>query len=146
MLAKSRTEVSTEKLVEILKEWQRLEDESIKHAEQTLNKTSNKILIMTMEMIRNDSKKHKAMQQMLIDSLTKEALTLAPEELAGLSDALDKHIDAEAKTIELANQALSKSELFLTRYILSYLIADENKHHALLSKLDELKKATVFVT
>lgn len=146
MQAKSGAEESTGKLVEILKEWQRLEDESIRHAEQAINKTSNKILIMTMEMIRHDSKKHKAMQQMLIDSLTKEALTLTPEELADLSEGLDKHIDAEAKTIELANRALSKSELFLTRYILSYLIADENKHHALLSKLDELKKATVFVT
>jgi rubrerythrin len=38
------------------------------------------------------------------------------------------------------------SELFATRYVLSYLIADEQKHHNLLSKLNELKRATVFVT
>jgi hypothetical protein len=86
------------------------------------------------------------MQQTLIDSLTKKPLLLTPDDLASLSDGLNKHLAAEAKTLELADQALQNSELFVTRYILSYLIADEQKHHALLAKLNELKRATVFVT
>ncbi len=137
---------SSEKLVKLLRDWQKVEQESIEHAEEAIGKTTNKILRMTMEMIKSDSEKHKLMQQMLIDSLTKEALTLTPEELGKISDGLDRHLAAEARTLELANEALKSSDLFVTRYILSYLIADENKHHALLSKLDELKKATVFVT
>jgi len=108
--------------------------------------TKNKLVKMTMEMIKNDSQKHRAMQQLLIDSLTKESLILAPEDLGALSENLNKHLAAEAKTLELADKALQNSELFVTRYILSYLIADEQKHHALLTKLNELKRATVFVT
>ncbi len=145
MQKKKREEVSN-KLLKVLKEWQGLEDETIAHAEATLKKSKNKLVKMTMEMIRNDSKKHKVMQQTLIDSMTKQSLTLTPEDLASLSDGLNKHLAAEAKTLELADEALHNSELFVTRYILSYLIADEQKHHALLSKLNELKRATVFVT
>jgi len=134
------------KLVKLLKEWQLLEDETIAHAESSIKKTKNKLVKMTMEMIKHDSQKHRAMQQMLIDSLTKEPFILSPDDLASLSEGLNKHLAAEAKSLELADEALQNSELFVTRYILSYLIADEQKHHSLLSKLNELKRATVFVT
>ena len=130
----------------MLKEWQKLEDETIKHADASMKKSKNKLVKMTMEMIKNDSQKHRIMQQLLIDSLTKEPFLLTPDDLASISDGLNKHLAAEAKTLELADKALQNSELFITRYILSYLIADEHKHHALLSKLNELKRATVFVT
>jgi hypothetical protein len=130
----------------VLKEWQKLEDETIKHADASMKKSKNKLVKMTMEMIKNDSQKHRIMQQLLIDSLTKEPFVLTRDDLASISDGLNKHLAAEAKTLELADKALQNSELFITRYILSYLIADEHKHHALLSKLNELKRATVFVT
>ena len=130
----------------MLKEWQKLEDETIKHADASMKKSKNKLVKMTMEMIKNDSQKHRIMQQLLIDSLTKEPFVLTRDDLASISDGLNKHLAAEAKTLELADKALQNSELFITRYILSYLIADEHKHHALLSKLNELKRATVFVT
>ncbi len=143
---KKRPADTTKNLIKVLKDWQKLEDDSIRHAETTIKKTKNKLVKMTMEMIRNDSQKHHAMQQLLIDSLTKQSLVLAPEDLGDISDGLNKHLAAEAKTLELADKALQNSELFVTQYILSYLIADEQKHHALLAKLNELKRATVFVT
>jgi len=145
-MKKKRPADMSKSLIKVLKDWQKLEDESISHAEATIKKTKNKLVKMTMEMIKNDSQKHRAMQQLLIDSLTKESLVLAPEDLGSLSENLNKHLAAEAKTLELADKALQNSELFVTRYILSYLIADEQKHHALLTKLNELKRATVFVT
>ena len=134
------------RFLKIMREWQKLENATIKFSLDMLRRTKNPLIRMTMEMIKNDSQKHKVMQQMLIDSLTKEALHLSPEELAVLSDGLNKHIAAEAKSLELADEALKNSELFVTRYILSLLIADETKHHNLLGKLNELKRATVFVT
>jgi len=132
--------------LKIIKDWQKLEDATIDFSSKTLKKSKNPLIRMTMEMIKNDSQKHKAMQQLLIDSLTKEAFHINPDELAMLSDGLNKHIAAEARSLELADEALRNSELFITRYVLSYLIADETKHHNLLSKLNELKRATVFVT
>jgi hypothetical protein len=146
MVRKKKSAEESAEFIDSLKEWLKLEDETIKHANSTMKKTKNKLVWMTMEMIKHDSEKHKAMQKMLIDSITKEPLVLTPDDLAALSDTLNKHLAAEAKSLELADVALNNSELFITRYILSYLIADEQKHHSLLGKLNELKRATVFVT
>lgn len=136
----------SEQFLKIIRDWQKLEDITIAFSSELMKKTKNRLIRMTMEMIKNDSEKHKAMQQMLIDSLTKEAFHINPDELAMLSDGLNKHMAAEAKSLELADEALRNSEMFITRYVLSYLIADETKHHNLLGKLNELKRATVFVT
>lgn len=132
--------------VKIMKDWQRLEDETIKFAEEMLRSNKNPLVRMVMEMIKNDSMKHKVMQQMLIDSVTKEAIHLSPEELSSISESLNKHMQAEAKSLELADAALRQSELFVTRFILSMLIADETKHHKMLGNLNELKRATILVT
>jgi len=134
------------RFLEIIREWQRLEDETIRFSEELMKKTKNKLINMTMEMIKNDSQKHKVMQQMLIDSVTKEPFILSPDDLGKLGRGLNAHLEAEARSVELGEDALKNSELFVTKYVLSYLIADEQKHHALLNKLEELKKATVFVT
>ncbi len=136
----------SEEFLNLIREWQALEDKTIASAEELLSRTNNPIVKMTMETIKHDSEKHKVMQQMIIDSITKEAVHLSPDELAPLSDLLNKHMEAEAKSLSLADAALEKSELFITRYILSYLIADETKHHSLINKLNELKRATIFVT
>ena len=108
--------------------------------------TKNPLVKMTMEIIKSDSQKHKAMQQMLLDSITKEAVHLSPDELALISDSLNKHMAAEQKSLELADEALKSSELFITRYILQMLISDETKHHNMLGNLNELKRKTILVT
>jgi rubrerythrin len=135
-----------EQFLKIIREWQKLEDETIRYSDEMLKVTKNKLVRLTLEMIKHDSEKHKAMQQMLIDSVTKEPFVLSPDDLNALGNGLNKHLAAEAKSLELADEALLNSELFATRYVLSYLIADEQKHHNLLAKLNELKRATVFVT
>ncbi|MEW6109567.1 MAG: hypothetical protein AB1632_10435 [Nitrospirota bacterium] len=145
-MAKKKPVELSGKFLKVIREWQKLEDETIAHADSLMKKTKNRLIKMTMEMIKHDSQKHKAMQQMLIDSITKEPFILSPDDLASLSEGLNRHLAAEAKSLELADEALMNSELFVTRYILSYLLADEQKHHNLLGKLNELKRATVFVT
>ena len=146
IMAKKKPVEQSAAFLKTIRDWQKLEDDTIRHAEILMKKSKNRLIKMTMEMIKHDSQKHKIMQQMLIDSLTTEPFILAPEELALISDGLNKHLAAEAKSLELADEALNNCELFVTQYILSYLIADEQKHHALLGKLNELKRATVFVT
>ncbi|MEJ2695186.1 MAG: hypothetical protein P8013_00910 [Candidatus Sulfobium sp.] len=137
---------NSKEFLKVMKEWQRLEDDTIRFSDEMLKKTRNKLIKLTMEMIKHDSQKHKAMQQMLIDSIEKEPFILSPDELNALGNGLNKHLAAEARSLELADEALLNSEMFVTRYVLSYLIADEQKHHNLLGKLNELKRATVFVT
>ncbi len=58
-----------------------------------------------------------------------------------MSDMLNKHMEAEAESLRLAHTALAKSELFFTRFLLSYLIADKEKHRALIDELNEFKGA-----
>lgn len=137
---------NSKEFLKTIKEWQKLEDDTIRFSDEMLKKSRNKLVRLTMEMIKHDSQKHKAMQQMLIDSIEKEPFVLSPDELNALGNGLNKHLAAEARSLELADEALLNAEMFVTRYVLSYLIADEQKHHNLLGKLNELKRATVFVT
>lgn len=130
-----------EELAKTLKDWQGLEDQTMKFADDLMKKSDNPFVKTVMEMIKRDSEKHKAMQQYAIDHLTKEATHLTPQELAPLSDVLDKHIEAEAKSMGLAFSALNKSKDFFTNFIICALISDEVKHHEMLTKLDHIKGA-----
>jgi len=130
-----------EELAKILKDWQGLEDQTIKFSEEVMKKSDNPFVKVIMEIIKRDSEKHKAMQQYAIDHLIKEATRLTPQELAPLSDVLDKHIEAEARSMGMASTALAKSKDFFTNFIISSLMADEVKHHEMLTKLDHIKGA-----
>src|SRR4030043_2441951 len=121
-----------EELAKILKEWYALEDQTIKFAEDLMSKSNNSFVKVIMEMIKRDSEKHKIMQQFAIDHLTKEAFHLTPQELIPLSEVLEKHIQAEAKSMGLANSAITMSRDYFTNFIVSYLMADEIKHHEML--------------
>ena len=128
-----------EELAKVLKEWYSLEDQTIKLAEDLMKKSDNSFVKVIMEMIKRDSEKHKIMQQFAIDNLTKEAFHLTPQELIPLSEVLEKHIQAEAKSMGLANSAITMSRDYFTNFIVSYLMADEIKHHEMLTKLDHIK-------
>jgi rubrerythrin len=138
---------TSEDFLRIIKEWQALEERTIASADELIQKGKNLLVTMTMEMIKKDSGKHKVMLQMIIDNLTREAVHLSPDELAAITALLNKHMEVEAKSIALANDALKQSELAMTRYVLSALLDDEMKHHGQLHTLtEELKKSAIFVT
>ena len=134
---------NSEEFLNLIREWQALEDKTIASANSMMAKTKNPFIKMTMEMIKHDSEKHKAIQQMIIDSITKEAVHISPDELDALSDMLNTHMEAEAESLCLAEDAYRKSELFTTRFLLSCLIADEAKHHGLLCQFNDLKRAAI---
>ncbi len=134
---------NSEEFLSLMKEWQTLEDKTITSANDLMKKTANPLIKMTMELIKHDSEKHKLVQQMIIDSIKKQAISISPDELTALSDMLNKHMEIEAKSMTQADKAFQKSELFMTRYLLSYLIADETKHHGLMNQLNDLKRATI---
>ncbi|MEW6117595.1 MAG: hypothetical protein AB1553_11970 [Nitrospirota bacterium] len=134
---------SSKEFLALMEKWKALEDKTIASADSLMNKTGNSLVKMIMESIKHDSEKHKLIQQMIIDSLTKEAVHISPDELNALSDMFNKHMEAEAESLCLADAAFAKSELFFTRFLLSYLIADEAKHHGLINQLNDLKRAVV---
>lgn len=131
--------VLEEQLVNTLKQWQAVEDESIKVSRAVQVKTENPLVRLVMEIIAHDSAMHRRVQQFIIDSVEKTAITLTPEELEEIWSQIDKHIAEERKTIELAGQAKSSARLFVQRYLLNYLLEDERKHDMLLERLEEIK-------
>jgi hypothetical protein len=136
------TQHTNDKLVQHLKEWQNLENDTRSLAEDLQKKSSNPFIQMIMEVIKRDSEKHKVMQQFIIDALTKEAVHLSPEEIMPLSDMLEKHIKAEAKSMALANScAVEESKNYFVDFVVEALMEDEAKHHSMLRTLDHIKGA-----
>jgi hypothetical protein len=134
---------NTGEFFDLLTDWQILEDKTIASAEDVLNKTHNPIVRMTMELIKHDSEKHKIILQMIRDTIIKEAVSLSPDELAAVSGMLNSHLETEARSLALADEAYKRSELFSTRFLLSILIADEAKHHGMVNQLNALKRASI---
>lgn len=127
----------------ILRGWQELESKAVASAYDMMSKTSNPLVKMIMDLIMHDSEKHKLVLQMIIDSLTREAIYISPDEFRALSEKLNRHMETEQEAIRLAQAALDKCTLVSTHFLLSYLIADEKKHHNLMARLDELSIASI---
>ncbi|MBI5640037.1 MAG: hypothetical protein HZA17_06390 [Nitrospirae bacterium] len=138
-----QAEENNDELLHIISKWKALEDKAIASAYDLLSRTSNPLVRMIMDLIMHDSEKHKLVQQMIIDTLTKEAIHVSPDELEALSEGLNSHVEAEEEAISLAQAALGKCKLVSTHFLLSFLIADEKKHHALMTGLNNLRMASI---
>ncbi len=128
-----------EQLLNTLKKWQVVEDQSVKSTTEIMAKTNNPVVKHIMEIIRQDSAMHKRIQQLIIDSFEKEAITLTPEELGGIWEMVDKHIELEKETIRLAEESRKNSKNFVVRYLLGYLMTDEQKHNEILAQMEDVK-------
>jgi len=128
-----------ENLVKILKQWQHIEDESVKSTSAIIAKTSNPIIRQIMEIIKQDSAMHKKVQQVIIDSFEKQAISLDPEELSEIWTMVEKHIELEKETVRLAEEARKSSNSFMIRYLLGYLMKDEQKHNEILAQMEDIK-------
>ena len=129
-----------EELTSILKTWQGLETATIAHTTDIMERTKNPLIRLVMEIIRRDSEMHHRVQQVLLDSLEKQAFSLSPEELGDIWEMVEQHAEMEKATIELAEKARSNCRLFAQRHLLTYLIEDEKKHDRLLSQLEDFKR------
>ena len=129
-----------EKLVATLKKWQKVEDASVKSTSEIIGKTKNPVVKQVMEIIKQDSAMHKKVQQLLIDSFEKEAIQLQPEELGEVWGMIENHIELEKETIRLAEESRKNSNSFIVRYLLGYLMTDEQKHNDVLAQLEDVKR------
>jgi hypothetical protein len=140
-MAKAKGPERTEKMVEMLRQWQKIERQSIEHTAEIMEKTDNLLIRQLMEILRNDSVQHHRVQQFIIDSLTKTPVKLQPEELGEIWAELEAHDELEKKTIELAKKLKEECPFPVQKHLLDYLITDEEKHDKLLSHLEEFKKS-----
>ncbi len=132
-------------IVDTMERWQRVEDASVASTGRVIEKTKNPLIRLVMEIIQRDSQMHHRVQGMIADSLSipTRAIKLTPDELGEVWDIIEKHIEIEQRTIELAKEALGAiqgKQLLVQEYLLNYLLIDEEKHNAILEKLNLVKK------
>jgi rubrerythrin len=129
-----------DEMVEGLKKWQSIERKSMEQTAEIMESTANPVIRMIMEIIRQDSMMHHRVQQFIIDSLTREAVSLSPEEISEIWTRIEEHDDMEKDVINMAKELKEKAWSPVHKQLLDYLLTDEAKHDRLLEQLGELKK------
>ncbi|RJP32129.1 MAG: hypothetical protein C4527_06535 [Candidatus Omnitrophota bacterium] len=125
-----------------MKNWQKIENGSVNSTAKIMEKTENPLIRLVMEIIQRDSQMHYRIQELIIDSLEKKAISLTPEELGDVWGLIEKHIELEKKTVELAEkslEALKGTKMVAQQYLLGYLLKDEIKHNEMLETLESVK-------
>jgi hypothetical protein len=131
-------------LVSDMRKWQKIEDASVSSTGQIIQKTENPLLRLIMEIIQRDSQMHYHVQEFIADSIEHKAVSLTSDELAKVWDMIERHIDLEKKTVEIAEQTIASLKgqqgMIVQEYLSNYLLEDERKHNDLLRHLDNIKK------
>lgn len=138
-MAASSARVRDRELLSLLRKWKGLEASTVKSCDAILKKAKNPILTTLTMAIRNDSEKHAAIIQLVMDSMTKQAYELAPEDLAGVAHLLSKHIVLEQASIDMAGKAIEMSRDAITKQLLKMILDDEKKHKSMAEKMNALK-------
>lgn len=133
-----RTEKESDrKLVQKLKQWQSVEDDSLRTSKDLQSRTQNPFVRLLMEIIAHDSAMHRRVQQFIIDSIEKKSVSLEPKDLADIWEFIEEHGKAEKDVIALAKETKEHTDLFVPQYLLGYLLEDERKHDLLLHQFLE---------
>ena len=138
-----KKEKPSENLAELastLRRWQEIEDSSVAACTRIMEETQNPLIRLVMEIIRQDSVMHKKVQQVMLDSMEKQAISLTPDDLAQIWESIERHTEMEKETLALAEKAQQNCRLFVLRHLLTYLIEDEQKHDRLLAQLESFKR------
>ena len=138
------TKEAQDQIVKNMRKWQKIENASVMSTSNVVDKTENPVIRLIMEVIQRDSHMHHRVQGMIADSLETTPMTVTPEEISAVWDLIEKHAEIEKATIDLATSSLAAIEgaksLTVQHYLLKYLLADEEKHDALLANLEAIKK------
>ncbi len=137
------TKQGQDRLVAILRRWQVIEGESAQQCTEIAEKTRNPVIRLVMEVIRRDSAMHHRVQQFIVDSIEREAVSLSVNDLEEVWSSIQAHLDAEKETATLvaqAREALAGTRNVVQEYLLAYLAADEEKHDRLLAGLEQVKR------
>jgi bacterioferritin (cytochrome b1) len=138
-MAAPKAHARDRELLALLRKWKGVEASTIKSCNAILKKAKNPIMITLTTAIRNDSEKHASILQLVIDSMTKMAYELSPDDLAGVSSLLSKHIDLEQESIDTANKAIEMTRDGVTKQLLKLILEDEKKHKMMATRMSELK-------
>ena len=130
----------TQNMLDALRAWQAIERQAVEHTSELMEKTKNPLIRQILEIIRNDSVQHHRVQQFIIDTLTTTPISLTPEELGEIWDAIEAHDQVEKDVVGVATRLRDETRSIVQRSLLDYLLYDEQKHDMLLGELAKFKK------
>lgn len=131
-----------EQIVSSMREWQKIENQGIVSTSQIIEQSKNPLVRLIMEIIQRDSQMHYRVQDLVADSLESKIVELNVEEMALLSEMIEKHLELELRTIQLAQGALEKIKgrgMAIQTYLIEYLLKDEEKHAEILQNLSGIR-------
>ena len=128
-----------ENMIGVLQQWQGLERQAMNDTAEIMEQTKSPLIRIIMEIIRHDSLMHHRVQQFLIDSVTKESVTVTREDVTEIWEKIEAHDRMEKRTIELAEGLKKDAWSPVHRTLLDYLLRDESKHDTILQQLGEFK-------
>lgn len=130
-------------IVEAMKKWQRMEDASLASTGRIIEKTTNPIVRLIMEIIQRDSQMHYVVEKWVADSFGETAFTLSPDDLNKVWTLIERHIELEERMVDTVKKllpSLKGKRMVLQEYLLNYLLEDETKHVSLLKRLQGVKR------
>ncbi len=130
-------------IVDAMKKWQKVEDASLASTGRIIEKTTNPIIRLTMEVIQRDSQMHYNVEKWVAESLQDATISLTPEELNAVWTMIEHHIELEHKMIDAVEKllpSLKGKRMVVQEYLLNYLLEDETKHANLLKRLEGIKR------
>ena len=129
--------MSESEMIEFFKEQIKLEHQIVESITNSLKNVRNPIVKQVLRAIAFDSQKHAGIYNAAI-SITKVTPALTDKEFGELKNVTEKHIVDEEKAIGALNKFMPKIGDKKIKFLLESIVADERKHHQLLSKIMEL--------
>lgn len=131
-----------EKIIDNMRRWQKIENASVASTGDIIEATDNPIVRLVMEIIQRDSQFHHRVQEVIAESLEGKTVVLNPDELGRIWEMIEKHIQLEKQTVDLAREALNAlkgRKMLVQEYLLNYLLLDEEKHNNVLENMEKIK-------
>ena len=130
-------------MIDAMKKWQRIEDASLASTGRIIERTTNPVVRLAMEIIQRDSQMHYAVEKWVADSFQDATVTLTPDELNRVWTMIERHLELEQKMIDTVKAllpSLKGKRMVVQEYLLNYLLEDETKHVNLLKRLEGIKR------
>ena len=130
-------------IVDAMKEWQKMEDAALASTGRIIERTTNPIIRLTMEIIQRDSQMHYSVEKWVAESLQNATVSFTPDELSKVWALIERHIELEQRmigTVKKLLPSLKGKRMVVQEYLLNYLLEDETKHANLLKRLEGIKR------
>ncbi len=121
-----------QKLLEIARRMIEEERNYAEELEYVAHSIAHPVLQVLLKSIALDSRKHSVMYEALTRIISETQPALSSNELETISEAVKKHIETEAKMIELTEKLLKEIGDPKIKLILAAIHDDEVKHHKIL--------------